>query len=380
MKDQLTIRRSMTRAGLEIGTARGESGAYAYGTFDAMTLPSGGTETFPVIIGQGRQDGPVLWLTASIHGDEYTGIQVIHQLLNADLLKCLRGAIVAIPTLNPAGLRAGERVPYYMRKQDPNRLFPALLHTEEVGEIMPPLEQAYRRLFELIQKNADYLIDLHNFSLGSIPFAFRDPVYYQNERGRFDAQRLWLRTSAMLSAFGHTIINEFASAVYLKKNLHRSVSGAALHVAAIPAFTAELGGYLTIDPAVVKAATIGLRNVMRWAGMLDDPPEMLQGIPVFSPGYPVRRIQHAYVPQTGIVRLLIKAGAILKAGDAVAQLTDIYGRPLGRDNGYIYTEYDGMVMGTSQGAVFYQGDPLMSLAIRDDSEMVLPAYSASRVD
>src|SRR5262245_20244884 len=105
---------------LEIGSASGQPGKLSYGALEAVALPSGGSDNFPIIIAQGPHDGPVLWLTASIHGAEYTGIQVIHQFMTTGLAEKLRGAVVDVPTLNPAGLRTVDRGAYYLRGQDPN--------------------------------------------------------------------------------------------------------------------------------------------------------------------------------------------------------------------------------------------------------------------
>jgi predicted deacylase len=362
-------------ATLEIGSAKGQPGSLSYGTLEAVPLPSGGLDVFPIIIAQGEQDGPVLWLTASIHGAEYTGIIAIHQLLTPDLVRHLRGAIVAVPTLNPAGLRTLERAAYYLPGQDPNRLFPMPAPKRSplaVEGPLPPLELAYQRLFKHITDTADYLIDLHNFPIGAIPFALRDPVYYRGVRDRIAAQQLQSRVGEMLSAFGLTIINEFASADYLKKNLHRSVSGAALNTSHIPSFTAELGGYLTVDPAIVAATVTGLRNVLRWAGMLDGPPEPITTVRTISTGYPLRRTQHPFAPHSGIVHYLVKAGDMINSGDPVARLTDIFGRPVGDDEGLVRTETGGLVLALLHGAICYQNDPLLSLAIRDDSDLVLP--------
>ncbi len=49
---------------LKIGTATGQPGQITYGSLEAVALPSGGSDQFPVIIAQGRDDGPVLWLKA----------------------------------------------------------------------------------------------------------------------------------------------------------------------------------------------------------------------------------------------------------------------------------------------------------------------------
>ncbi len=362
---------------VEIGTARAQPGKFVYGVLDAVELPSGGVDQFPVIIAQGTEPGPVLWLTASIHGAEYTGIAVIHRLLTAELLAQLHGTIIAIPTLNPAGLRTAQRSPYYLNGQDPNRLFPAPAFRQPSGAALDnapasPLELAYKRLFDLIAGTANYLIDLHNFSIGALPFAFRDPVYFRDSRDRAAAQRLQDTLGKMLEAFGHTLINEFVSSEYLKKNLHRSVSGATLNTARIPAFTVELGGYMTIEPQIVAAAAAGIRNVLRWADMLVSPAEPITGVRVLTPGYPVRRMMHPHAPAGGIIQYFVKSGDTVTIGDCVARLTDIYGRPIGKNDGRILTEYDGYVLGLSVGAACYQNDPLLSLAVRDESDLLLP--------
>src|SRR5260221_1400257 len=167
---------------LEIGTARAEARKIVYGALEALELPSGGHDSFPVIIAQGDPDGPVLWVTAGIHGAEYTGIPVIHQLLTADLVEGLRGTVVGIPSLNPAGLRTVQRSPYYLYGQDPNRLFPAPQTKQDTSNSEEPpsaMEDAYGRLFDIIKQTASYLIDLHNYPIGALSFAFRDPIYYR---------------------------------------------------------------------------------------------------------------------------------------------------------------------------------------------------------
>ncbi len=129
---------------------------------------------------------------------------------------------------------------------------------------------------------------------------------------------------------------------------------------------------MTIDPTIVRAAAAGIRNVMRWGGMLDGEPEPIEGIAVIDPGYPIRRTHHPYVAQSGVVQFLVKAGDAVNVGQTVARLTDIYGRPLGPDNGAIRTNYAGVVLSLLQGAIFYQNEPIMNLAVKDESVMVLP--------
>lgn len=360
---------------ITIGTAQARPGTIVYGEFEAVALPTGGADVFPVIIAQGlNPHGPVLWVTANIHGAEYNGIAVIHQLITPDLLEHLTGTLVAIPTLSPAGLRTGERSPYYLQGKDPNRLFPDLTEREQQRQSNTPsaLELAFARLFEQIRATADYLIDLHDYGIRSIPFALRDPVFYVEGRDRANAVRLQHTVGEMLEALGLTVIHEYASDKYVEMSLHRSVSGAALNHARIPAVTVEIGGFRQVRLEHVRAVVAGIRNVMRWAGMLPGPLEALPPVPILKPGYPVRRSTHPRVPCACLVHHLVDAGDEVQAGEPVARMVDIYGRPVGTEDGLLRTEHAGFVIGIFSGMAFYPNEAILGLAIRDNNQLVIP--------
>ncbi len=108
---------------VEIGSAKSEPGKLTYGFIDSLELPTGITEKIPVMIAQGTTAGLTFFLTANIHGAELTGIATIHELVTESLARELEGTVVAIPTLNPSGLRRLQRSPEF-DERDPNRLFP----------------------------------------------------------------------------------------------------------------------------------------------------------------------------------------------------------------------------------------------------------------
>jgi predicted deacylase len=367
---------------LTVGTAQASPGQVVYGWFDAVGLPTGEADRFPVMIAQGRHDGPTLWVTGSIHGNEHTGMASIHHLMTPELAGDLRGTVVGIPTLNPAGMRIQERRPYY-ELSDPNRLFPKpLAGPRDPDDVPSAIELAYERLFEVIRDTADFLVDLHNAYIGSIPFSFRDPVFFTEPtkapslRTREEAEALQARTGEMLAAFGFSMINEFVTDAYLRNNLHRSVSGAALNTASIPAFTSELGSFLHLDKGVVESTVAGLRNVMRWAGMLAGEMEPITQIPVVNAGYPVRRHLHPRVPEAGIICPLLREGEIFTKGQPIARLVDVWGRPIGPEDGLLRTEFDGWVMCYLSGIMRYVNEAVAMLAVRDDTALVVP-YPAS---
>jgi uncharacterized protein len=359
-----------------IGTARPKPGTIQYGKWEAFRHPTGQVEFLPVVIAQGVKEGPCLWLTAGIHGPEHTGPLVLHNLINTQLVKEMRGTIVAIPALNPVGLRMMLREPH-PDSEDPNRLWPDGKPKKPYDpDIDPPtpLEVTYGKLFQAMLESADFLIDFHNAWTNSISFAFQDRVLYRPDKdgaSRAEAELLLARQREMLDAYGHTIVGEMPTRQLIEEKLHRSTSAALLYLGSKPAFTVELGTGLMPDPAIIRASVMGTRNVMRWAGMLDGDLEPIQGIiKVIDPGYPVRRLSTPRVKKAGVVQHLIESGDMIVKGQPVAEFRDIWGRPIG--DGIIRSDYDGFVLGRSHGIFFYPGQEILHMAVPMDGEMVEP--------
>jgi predicted deacylase len=203
---------------ISVGTASAKPGEIVYGEYPLVQHPVGGMDFLPVIIAQGQADGPTFWVTAGIHGIEHAGMQVIHRLITPELVHDLRGTIVAIPALNPAGLRTLQREAYY-HDGDPNRLFPDGRVPSTDPDKSPPsaLETAYGRLFEEIKKTASYFFDLHCISIGSLSFVFRDRVLYRkaDEVGRVRALATSAKMEEMARAYGHTTIADYSVSKYI---------------------------------------------------------------------------------------------------------------------------------------------------------------------
>ncbi|MGD8815041.1 MAG: succinylglutamate desuccinylase/aspartoacylase family protein [Anaerolineales bacterium] len=361
---------------IALGTAKAKAGTIQYGEWKAFQHPTGHTEFLPVVIAQGAEDGPCMWLTAAIHGDEHSGPIVLHRLINETLVAQLKGTIVAIPALNPAGLRTEKRVPYHDTK-DPNRLWPdGKPEKAPDPERTPPsvLESAYAQLFERITETADYLIDYHNAWPHSIPFAFQDRVLFRpgpdDAERRKEAEQLSATLTEMLEAFGHTIIREYPVEHYFDSELHRSTSAAVLLLARKPAFTVELGTQLMPTPAILEAAVVGTRNVLRWAGMLPGPMEKIEGIQVVDPGFPVHRSRELRAIEPCVADVHVQSGDIIREGDALADLRDIWGRPL--EKPVLYAEHDGLVLSPARGILFNAGQTIIYAAIKDESPLVCP--------
>ncbi|MEM7118798.1 MAG: succinylglutamate desuccinylase/aspartoacylase family protein [Chloroflexota bacterium] len=362
---------------IRLGTAVSQPGTLQYGQWDAISHPTGHGDWMPVVIAQGKADGPCIWLTTGIHGPEHAGPTILYKLLTQELVDQLRGTIVAIPALSPAGLRTKAYVPYHVHT-NPNRLWPdgkpkKEPDPEKIG--LSSVEDSFARLFEPMLETADYLIDYHNAQIGSISFVFRDRVLYRTDTGdakanKAEAEAISAKMDGMIAAYGHTVVNEYAADRYVKNDLHRSTSGAALQVGRIPGFTLELGAGLMPDPAIVQASMAGTRNVLRWAGMLDGDTEPISGIKVVEPGYQARRTLMVKSPGACVVLHVAQPGDVVQKGDVLAELRDVWGRPFG--DGVVRAEVDGFIVGRSHGIYFYPGQTLFSMAVRDDAPLVAP--------
>lgn len=355
---------------LTIGTAKAKRGEITYGEYFLVQHPVGGADVLPVIIAQGQEDGPVFWVTAGIHGIEHAGIQVIHKLITPELVKQMRGTIVAIPALNPAGLRTLNRQAYY-HGGDPNRLFPdGRKPKTDDPDVNPPsaLEQAYGRLFEEIKNTASFYFDLHCMSNGSLSFTFRDRILYRkgDEAAQKRAEDVSGKIDEMAQAYGHTVIADFAVEKYIDQKLHRATTAAVAMLAGIPALTAELSSPYTPAPEIVNAGVAGLRNVMRWGGMLDGEMEAITGIKVVDPGFPTHRRSVARVTHPCIVHHLKEPGDLVKVGDPLVEMRDAWGRSLG----ILTSEYDGFVISRPTGILYYPGEATILLAIHDDKPRI----------
>jgi predicted deacylase len=350
---------------MQVGTADSEPGQLTTGWLDVTDLPTGTPERLPVIIADGEEDGPTLWITAAIHGNEVTGLAVAQDVMTEELAAEISGTVVCIPSLNPAGLRRNSRTSYY-DDEDPNRYFP----DPDAESTRPPSAQQVidERIYDEFADSADALVDLHTAHVGSMPFLIRDRVLYGDQRTEAEAHDLADDLEAIVAAFGMPVVNEYAAEEYTEQNLQRSTAGAALNNAGIPAFTAELGGHAVVEEDVREAGVVGVRNVMRELDLLPGDPDPSAVGPEAPVEYPVKRAVHPHTDAPGIVRHRVEAGDVVKEGDAVADVCT----PHGDRTATVESDHDGYVLGRMHGVAAYENDALASMAVRDDGDLVVP--------
>ncbi|MHA1959016.1 MAG: succinylglutamate desuccinylase/aspartoacylase family protein [Candidatus Thorarchaeota archaeon] len=359
---------------ITVGSATSEPGKLVYGYIDGIDHPTGTPDRIPVIIAQGKTDGPTFFLTANVHGNELTGVAVLHDVMTEELAGKLKGTVVAIPTLNPTGLRHSTRSPDYDPK-DPNRLYPEgrfeKKDLEDEDTLYPRrYELLAKKVFSVVEKEADFMIDFHNHTLRSIPFSILDRIFYDGEEEKESATDLARQQKEMIEAFGVTYAADYPAKKYMNLKYHRSVSGSVLNSLRKPAFTVELGANAYLVPEVVAGSVKGTLNVLKWAGMLEGPIEKITEFEVPQPGERVRRLEHPLAPQSGIVRLLVNPGEFVTKGQNIAKIADIHGRPIG--DGFVRTEHDGIMIALRSEMTVYQNDPIAEMGVKDEEDILAP--------
>ena len=278
---------------------------------ETLELPGG--RTLPVMSVDSGQPGPAVVVTANIHGDEATGVGVVHNLARClpDLLN--KGSVHMYPTLNPGGLTANTRT-LPGDGQDLNRMFPG-----------KPRGSAAERHAHCIWKDIqarspDALIDLHTDVAGAIPYAIVDRVVRVRDR-----RRLTTLCSRLANASGLTVLAEYPKDRYLRYNLDRSLPGAIVNLAGIPAVTLEVGPRRRLDPEAAAVATGAVLGVLTEIGVLRMPAS--EDSERRETGR-WRRESGPRTNQTGILVPLVRPGDSLSRGTPIAEVRTIDGTVL----------------------------------------------------
>ena len=279
----------------------------------------------PIIVARGCTDGDILGVTAAVHGNELNGIPVVQRLFKELDPTRLKGYIVGVPVMNsPAFLNKKRR---FIDQVDLNHIMPG---TEDgnVSEVY-----AYR-FVDRIVRHFDYLIDLHTASFGRIN------SYYI----RADLKDPTTRKIAMLQN-GHIVVHKPASDGTLR--------GAA-DAMDIPSVTIEVGDPNTFQKGMIRSGLTGIHNFLVYQGMMDGEIDDMGIHPVVC-----KSSYWIYTDEGGILRVLPSVTQVVKKGEVIAVLNDIFGK---RIKDY-YAPEDGVVIGKNVNPVAQTGSRILHLGI-----------------
>jgi len=291
--------------------------------------------TMPIHVINGKQSGPVLFVTAAIHGDEINGIEIIRRLLATKALNRLAGTLIAVPVVNVYGFVSQSR--YLPDRRDLNRSFPG----SEKGSMAARLADTL--MSEIVDK-CTHGIDLHTAAAGR--------TNLPQIRVDLDAHPEMLE---LAQAFAPPILLDSTT----RDNTLRDAAGD------LPLLLYEAGEALRFDEVAIRAGLKGVLNVMRHLKML--------------PGLKSRERKNLTwiannsvwmrAPQSGILRSRIPLGGIVDEGMVLGYISD----PFGEAEQAVQSSVSGVLVGMTRLPLVHEGEALFHVATSQSSK------SAARV-
>ena len=274
-----------------------------------------------IFVARGVRAGPTLCITSAIHGDEVNSVEIARRVFAGVDSAKMAGMLVVLPAVNSYGFRTkGRNMP---DRRDLNRAFPGNPNGS-VASIVAA------EVFGRVIKDCSYVIDLHTGS---------------NLRTNMPQVRVDTgNAKAVELAYNFGI-----GIVVAGEGPEGSLRRAAL-TAGIPAIIYEAGPpYIFVEPEIARG-TQGVRNVMSYLGMTDDPPNTL-------PAQRLASSRWLRVPkrQGGIYLPTVVVGDAVTAGQLVATVTD----PITDQVHEIRADADGVVIGMALPQVVLSGSALI---------------------
>lgn len=298
-----------TRANLEIPVAR---------------LFTGNWLALPVAVLNGRSPGPCLWLSATIHGDELNGLEIIRRVLREIDPAKLCGTVIAVPVVNVFGFVEQDR--YLPDRRDLNRSFP--------GSPNGSLAARLAHLFvEEVVRKCDYGLDFHTGSL---------------HRENLPQVRAFLEdpeTRRLAEAFG-------APFMFQARPIHGSLRAAAVRLG-VRCLVYEGGEPLRFNHDAITCGVLGALRVMKALGMwrVDEaePPRTFEAAST-------RWIRAS---RSGILHLSTSLGQWVEKGQVLGQIAVDF---LTTKSRRVRAPHDGLVIAYTNNPLVNQGDALIHLA------------------
>ncbi len=317
------------RGDFEIG---GET--VAPGERRTVTVPIGSFSNsmpmgLPVHVIHGRQDGPVMFVSAAIHGDEVLGVEIIRRVKRTLLADCLAGTLMLIPVVNAYGLISHTR--YLPDRRDLNRFFPG----NQDGSLASRLAHVF--MTEVVLRS-DLGIDLHTGAL---------------HRSNLPQIRTDVRKARYLE-----LAQAFNPPVILHSDLRDGSLRSAAKACDVPVLLYEAGEALRFDEFSIRAGVRGVLSVMQHLDMVEiAEASEARAAPILS-----RSSRWIRAPEGGIFRAAKTIGDSIALGETIGAIAD----PFGEEEIELTTRYVGIIIGRTHLPIVNQGDALFHVATVSD--------------
>ncbi|MBD1388960.1 succinylglutamate desuccinylase/aspartoacylase family protein [Neiella sp. HB171785] len=283
--------------------------------------------SIPVYVRRAKKAGPIVFVSAAIHGDELNGIEIIRRLMHDQKFRLLNGTLILVPMVNVYGVLNQSR--YMPDRRDLNRCFPG----SQKGSLAARVANTFLR--EVVT-HCDYGIDLHTGAIhrSNLP---------QIRANLADEQTL-------------RIAEEFGVPVLLNSDLRDG----SLREAAVENGTRillyEAGQALRFDELSIRAGVRGILKVLAELQMVRHR-KRKKIVPFIA-----NKSEWIRCSASGLLHECVKLGANVEKGQLLAQIHS----PMGTSLGQIVASRAGIVIGKQNIPLAQEGDAIYHIAYFDE--------------
>ncbi|MCW8839056.1 MAG: succinylglutamate desuccinylase/aspartoacylase family protein [Thiovulaceae bacterium] len=278
----------------------------------------------PVRIIRGRRNGPAVFISAAIHGDELNGIEIIRRLRKLNILKKLRGTLILVPVVNVYGMMNLSR--YLPDRRDLNRSFPG----SSKGSLASRVAKIF---FEEIVSRCTLGIDLHTASIhkSNLP----------QIRTNIDDENTFRLAKA------------FEAPVVLHSELRDGSLRSVAQEKGVPILLYEAGEALRFDEQSIRIGVKGIVNVLRANEMLPKTHKKTSKTPIIT-----KTSKWIRSVESGMLRTIKALGETVYENEVIAYIDE----PLGDESFEILSPFDGIIIGKSEIPLIQEGDAVFHIA------------------
>ena len=299
-------------------------GEYKEIIINIARLPSRTVIDTPIYVYRGEKEGPVLALTAGMHGDEINGMEIVRRMIEAGHFRVKCGTVICMPIINIYGfINYSREVP---DGKDINRSFPGSKNGSLASRVAFHIS---RDILPVI----DYGIDFHTggamrTNFPQIRCVYNDPV-----------------NQMLAKAFQAPFILD---APFRPNSLRLTASKKKKHI-----IVYEGGESLRLDYHAIEEGINGTLRLMKHLQMIDWAPESSIRTQL------IQRSSWARARTAGLFQSMVNCGDSVHKNQIIGTLTD----PFGDFNEKIKSPSTGFVIGLNNNPVVHAGDALMHIGV-----------------
>lgn len=294
--------------------------------FNTAKLYTNTAVEVPVIIQRSKRKGPVVLITAGIHGDEINGVEIVRQVIAKGINKPRCGTVICLPVINVFGFLNLSR--QFPDGRDLNRMFPGT----KKGSLASRL--AYR-FSEDILPIADYCLDFHTGGASRFNAA---QIRITANNTQFD--ELASIFNAPFTVYSKTLKNSYR-AMCEKKN--------------IPILLFEGGKSLDRNKEITEYGVEGVKRILNHLKMLS---QKIKAPNQEEKSTFITKTKWIRAKYSGLFHPEIAVGKFVEKGQIIAYITDAYGSLQHK----VRATNDGYLINVNQAPIVYQGDAIFHIS------------------